>query len=377
RPRPQSVAGTGKAAGGHLCPVSQSVPSPFPAAWELRSAGPQPFRSLHRSIPAVVHTRLLSDGWQQSRNCPAPSETFRPISEDLVFLFAGERAAQLRLRYLGPDVLFHVSPQTSAYRRPSRPRPQTRPAFYQRLPNRLGFSFMGKRRHFRGQPLHFRIFYIQTHGRILSELYHRKKLPLVGFKDLFPQTDRKWRDFHHLVFAHELNRLLQIQQAWRHQTDRFVSRRSAHIRELLLFNDVHVKVGGAGILTNDHAFINLSPGRNENLAALLKIEDCIACRFAGTIRHQRTSGAGGDFSLPFDVAVEERIQNSRSTRVRQNLTAQTDQTARRDMELQTHAPRAVVDHLAHLAFAAAELFDHYPDERLRRINHEHFDRLQI
>src|SRR6185437_15034282 len=91
---------------------------------------------------------------------------------------------------------------------------------------------------------------------------------------------------------------------------------------------------------------------DENLAALLQIEDRVARGLAGAVRHERTGRARRDLALPFDEAVEERIEDRRAARVGEDLAAKPDQAARRDVELEAHAPGAVVDHLAHLALAA-------------------------
>src|SRR4051812_5429308 len=69
-----------------------------------------------------------------------------------------------------------------------------------------------------------------------------RRLPHVRFEDLLPQTDRLRRHFHQLILAYELDRLLEIQQARRHQPDRLIRRRCPHVRELLLFHDVDVEI---------------------------------------------------------------------------------------------------------------------------------------
>ncbi len=47
-------------------------------------------------------------------------------------------------------------------------------------------------------------------------------LSLVRLQDLLPQPDRLRRHFHQLILANEFERLLQVQQTWRNQPDRFI-----------------------------------------------------------------------------------------------------------------------------------------------------------
>ena len=58
--------------------------------------------------------------------------------------------------------------------------------------------------------------------------------------------------------------------------NRFVGGRSAHVGELLFLDDVDVEIAVTRILADDHAFVDLCPGRNKDDAALLQIENGIA-----------------------------------------------------------------------------------------------------
>ena len=149
------------------------------------------------------------------------------------------------------------------------------------------------------------------------------------------------------------------------------ARRSAHVGELLFLDDVHVQIGIARVLADDHAFVDFRAGRHEDLAALLQIEDRVAGGLARAVGDQRPGGTRGNIALPLDVAVEQRVHDGGAARIGQHLAAQPDQAARRHMELQAHAAGAVIDHLVHLALARAELFDHHADEVLRAVDDQH------
>ena len=138
------------------------------------------------------------------------------------------------------------------------------------------------------------------------------------------------RHFHQFVVADELDGLLQIQDARRDQADGFVGGRSAHVGQLLFLDDVDVEVGIAGVLADDHAFVDFRAGRDENLAALLEVEDRVAGGLAGAVGHQRAGGPRRDVALPLDVAVEQRVHDGGAARVGEDFAAQADQAARRN-----------------------------------------------
>src|ERR1017187_2461408 len=200
-------------------------------------------------------------------------------------------------------------------------------------------------------------------------------LPHVGFQDLLAQADAGGRHFHELVVADEFDGLFQIEKPWRHQSDAFVGGGSAHVGELLLLDDVDVEIGIAGVFADNLAAVHLGAGSDEYLAAFLEVEDGIAGGSSRTVGHQRSGGPRGNFALPLDVAVEERVHDGGAARVGEDFAAQADQAAGGHMEFQAHAAGAVVDHLDHLPLACAELLDDHAQEIFRAIDDQVFHRL--
>ena len=132
----------------------------------------------------------------------------------------------------------------------------------------------------------------------------RPVLPLVRFQNLFPQADRFGSDLDVLIVANEFDGLLEVQNPRRNQADGLIGGRGAHVRELLFLDDVDVQIGVARVFADQHAFINFRARCDENLAALLQIEDGIARGLARAVGYQRACGPHRDVALPFDVAVE-------------------------------------------------------------------------
>ena len=121
--------------------------------------------------------------------------------------------------------------------------------------------------------------------------------------------------------------------------------------------DVHVL--GAGVLTDDHAGVDLHAGGDEQLPSLLEVEQGELGCLPRPVGDQGPVGAGAQLALPRLVAVEDMVEDAGATGFGEELRAKTDQPARRDPVLEPHPARRVVDHLLHAAFAQPQqLADH-------------------
>ena len=74
------------------------------------------------------------------------------------------------------------------------------------------------------------------------------------------------------------------------------------------------------------------------------------------------------------VAVEIVVKNSRAFCIRHELLAETDQAARRDKKFETGVA-VRWDHILHLAFARAEIFDHRSHKFVGHVDDNMFNRL--
>ncbi len=66
-----------------------------------------------------------------------------------------------------------------------------------------------------------------------------------------------------------------------------------------------------------------------------------------------------------------------AARVREQLAAQADQAARRNFEVQAHAPGIVIAHLEHFAAAAADGFQNDADEAFGDVDDQAFERFEL
>ena len=111
-------------------------------------------------------------------------------------------------------------------------------------------------------------------------------------QDALAHTQVLRGDFQQLVIIDELEALFQ-----RHRMDGnqahcvFGSGSVAHVGDVLLFADVDDKVIRAGVLTDDHALVNVLLRADEQRAAFLRVEQRIGGGNAAFVRHQRADAA--------------------------------------------------------------------------------------
>src|SRR5229473_1695830 len=163
----------------------------------------------------------------------------------------------------------------------------------------------------------------------------------------------------------------------RDEANGFVGAGGAHVGLLLFFGDIDVHVLFAGIFAEDHAFVDVDGGADEELAALLDIPQRKRGGDAGTVGDERARGAQGHFSGIVHPAVKNGMNQRGAAGVREQLAAQADQAARGDFEIQAHAAGIVVAHLEHFAAAAADGFQDDADETFRDVDHQALEGLEL
>ena len=144
----------------------------------------------------------------------------------------------------------------------------------------------------------------------------------------------------------------------------------AHVRQLLGLGHVHVHVRRARVLAHDHALVDGRARSHEQLPALLEVVQGVGGRVAGTVGHENARGPPCDLALPVDPAVEEAVEHGRAPRVRHQLRPHPDEAAGGHVELEAHAPGAVVHHAHHLALAHGHLLEHHAHVGLGHVDHE-------
>ena len=145
---------------------------------------------------------------------------------------------------------------------------------------------------------------------------------------------------------------------------------------MLLAADLHDHVDVARVLADDLAAINLQARVDEQAGTLLKRLDRVSSRVAAFLRDERTAGAAGDLAAIRTVLEERVVQQTRAARFGEELGADAEQTARRDLELDAHAAAAGIDHVGHLAASLLNLLHDRADVRLVDVDDESLVRLQ-
>src|SRR5258705_8323020 len=161
------------------------------------------------------------------------------------------------------------------------------------------------------------------------------------------------------------------------EADGFVGAGGAHVGLLFFLGDIDVPILLAGIFAEDHAFVDLDSGADEEFAALLDIPQRKRGGDTGTIGDQRTRRAQGHFPGIVHPAIKNRVNQRSAACIGQQLATQADQSARRDFEIEAHAAGIVIAHLEHFAAAAANGFENDADEVFRDVDHQTLDRFEL
>src|SRR6266700_5446350 len=93
---------------------------------------------------------------------------------------------------------------------------------------------------------------------------------LLGVEENLAEPDPGRRHLGALVVRAELQRLLQAEHPRRHQPLQLLGGGGADVGQLALAGDVDIHVIGPGVLTDDHALVDLGARADHQRAALLQ-----------------------------------------------------------------------------------------------------------
>ena len=141
----------------------------------------------------------------------------------------------------------------------------------------------------------------------------------------------------------------------------------------LTYVDGDVLVLGAS--ADDHAFVYIHAGADEQPAALLSGIQAVGDRLACLIGNQRALVAGDDIALIRLVGIKDMVHDTVAVGVGEELGAITHQSARRDAELDMRCAAVAGAHVDELSLAGAELLHHSADIRLGHLDDQVLDRL--
>src|SRR5438093_8251833 len=139
------------------------------------------------------------------------------------------------------------------------------------------------------------------------------------------------RDLEQLVVRQELDRVVERQVADTVELHRDVRVAAAHVREVLLPNDVHLEIAVADVLPHDHALVDVDAGSEEELPAALRLREPEGRRGAILPGDQRSEVPRVDVAGVRAVTREERVHHALAAGIREERLPEADQPARRDL----------------------------------------------
>ena len=166
-----------------------------------------------------------------------------------------------------------------------------------------------------------------------------------------------WGDFDVFVLLDVFERLLEREDLRRGDHGLVVRTRSAHVRQLLGFGDVHRDVVLARVLADYLSFVNGVHRRDEEASAVLELVDRVGIGRARLARDDRTVGAHLDLADPRFEVLQTVRHDRLARRGGEHVRPQADDAARGNVELQTHAV-AVRGHVLQRALALGGQLDH-------------------
>src|SRR5207247_545358 len=131
------------------------------------------------------------------------------------------------------------------------------------------------------------------------------RLALLARQLHLPQAHITGSYFDAFVVAEELQRLLQREQSRWDQPDELVRGGRAHVGELLLLGRVDVEILGARILSHNHSLVDLGAGRDEQLPALLQVEQGESRRRAAALGDETARRPHTQIAVPRLVSIAE------------------------------------------------------------------------
>src|SRR6267142_165556 len=202
-----------------------------------------------------------------------------------------------------------------------------------------------------------------------------RTLAVVGVEEFLAQPDRLRCHLDQFVVLDIGQRLFQRHLDRRGQAHRFVLRSGADVGELLALEDVDLEIVVAGVLTDDHALVNLAAGLDHHRAAILQFEHRIGHGLALIVGDQDAVAAALDIALVRRIVVEQTVHDGGAAGVRQQFALIADQAAGRRVEHQPLPVTAGGTHLNQLGLAFAHLLHDDAGMLLVDVDHDFLDRL--
>ena len=199
---------------------------------------------------------------------------------------------------------------------------------------------------------------------------------LFVVEDGLADAQRVRRDLQQLVVSEEFEALLQAHLLGRDQTQRVVRAGGTHIGQLLLLADVDGDILLLGADAHDHALVHRHARADEQLTALLRVEEAVGDALAGLKGDEGAGVSARQIALVGRVGVEHARHNALALGVGKELVAVAEQAARRDEEFDLHAG-ADRRHLDHVALAGADLLDDRADALSGHVHDQTLDGLAL
>ena len=139
--------------------------------------------------------------------------------------------------------------------------------------------------------------------------------------------------------------------------------------------DVEQHLVLTSVFANDHAFVNLFAGIDEELAARLQPIECVTSRDSGPVAEHRPTETLGQLANPRNVPGVTLVDERRASSLCQQLATKAQQTTRRTVELQDRPTGVTGVHVRHRALPRRDRLCDYADVIVGYVDGDLFERL--
>ena len=179
----------------------------------------------------------------------------------------------------------------------------------------------------------------------------------TGIQDLLAKTQMIGGHFQKLIGIHIFDGLLKAHEPGRNKAKRFVRAGGARVGQVLGLANIYIDIHGFAALSDDHTGVNFFAGADEELSALLRIEEAVCYSSSRFESDQRTLFAVNDITFIRRIAVEDRVHNTVSLCIRKEIASVADQSPGRDGELESGVTAVDDPHVEQFALALTELLN--------------------
>lgn len=213
-------------------------------------------------------------------------------------------------------------------------------------------------------------FFFNTNKNLFHSILFSNRSSLTKGRIQDSLTDTKTLRCHlkKLIGIDEIQCLLKAENFRWNQGQSLICGGGSGVGQMLFLADIQLDILSAGTLSDDHTGVYLFARSDKESASLLCGEKTVGYGFAGLKGNQRTGGAVSNLAPEWLIAIEDGIDDSVTLGVCHELPTVADESAGRDLELQSSVAPGDGAHVLQLTLSLLQLGDDGPGKFVRNVH---------